>query len=170
MRLYALLIFAIVFGTIAYALEPVPVNLWVSRTYHRIVDPTFGSATKSSLAVRTVIVAGDTFRVEVADTDASRFKGLSDRSSLGSERGMLFTFPRADRYAFTMRGMRFPLDFVWVRAGTVVGVTENVPAPGTNGTPQLVDPPAPVDSVLEVPAGTVGRVGIASGQALTVSP
>ncbi len=98
------------------------------------------------------------FRVEVADTPALRGQGLSGRAALASDRGMLFVFPASGAYRFTMNGMRFPLDFIWIQGGRVVGITENA-APET----QVVEPPALVDRVLEITAGEAARRGIEAG-------
>jgi uncharacterized membrane protein (UPF0127 family) len=62
-----------------------------------------------------------------------------------------------------MRGMRLPLDFIWISDGRVAGVTRNVPAtfPG-----DLISP-APVTQVLEVPGGFADRHGIKTGDRVT---
>jgi hypothetical protein len=173
MKLWVLLIFAVLFGTIAYALEPQPINRWVTNAYHQVTGTAIEQAAKLPPLVpivRTVTVGDHRFTVEVADTESTRYRGLSGRNALGPDRGMLFTFPRPDQYGFTMRGMRFALDFVWVRSGSVIGVTENVAPPEVNAEPQLVNPPGSVDGVLELAAGTVQRVGIAVGQDVVVLP
>jgi uncharacterized membrane protein (UPF0127 family) len=58
-----------------------------------------------------------------------------------------------------MRGMRFPLDLIWISDGRVAGLTRNVPAT----FPGELTSPAPVDQVLEVPGGFADRYGIKAG-------
>jgi uncharacterized membrane protein (UPF0127 family) len=112
----------------------------------------------------TLTVGGHEFMVEVADTIPLRERGLSGRENLEDGRGMLFVFGAAGRHAFWMRGMKIPLDFIWIKDGRVVGVTENVPPPsGSLLSLPMYYPPSEADKVLEVAAGTVARVGVKVG-------
>lgn len=78
---------------------------------------------------------------------------------------MIFVFDRSGFYPFWMKGMLFPLDFVWIgRDKKVAGVTANV-APETY--PQAFLPPLPVKYVLEVNAGWVKEHGIKVGDAVS---
>lgn len=76
-----------------------------------------------------LLVIGDAvFVVELADTSVKRVKGLGERDSLDPQTGMLFVFESGRAGAFWMKGMRFPLDFVWIGDEcTVVDIAENVP-------------------------------------------
>jgi uncharacterized membrane protein (UPF0127 family) len=167
-RWLTFLAFAIIFGAIFYALEPSGVNEFFADLFHRtrgtVVNTGVQVSGTLSLEAATVSVGGQSLRVQVADTDAKRSRGLSGRTFLDADRGMLFVFPKPDRYAFTMRDMRFALDFIWIAGDRVVGVTENVPAPQVNATPVRVEPPQPVDAVVEVNAGSVARWKISAGQ------
>jgi len=64
---------------------------------------------------------------------------------------------------FCMRGMRFPLDFIWIADDRVAGVTRMVPPtfPGT------LTSPAPVNYVLEVPGGFAEKHGVQVGDRVT---
>lgn len=109
---------------------------------------------QSESAGPTITVDGRTIQVEVADTEALREQGLSDRASLPAGRGMLFVFDEPGDYGFWMRNMRFPLDIVWLeREGEgyrAVDITRNV-LPDT--FPQVFYPPRPVKYVLETNPG-----------------
>jgi uncharacterized protein len=122
-----------------------------------------GNAQK--LPVAYVRVGKAPFAVEVADTFMSRGHGLSGHAPLGKNDGMLFVFPSPSAGAFWMQGMLYPLDFVWIAGGYVVGVTENAPPMSTSGY-KLYYPPQPVDYVLEVNAGAVRYFGIKEGDAV----
>mgnify|MGYP001586068946 CR=1 FL=1 len=100
------------------------------------------------------------YSVEIADTVIKQAQGLSGRSSLAENSGMLFVFKNPSMQSFWMVGMQFPLDFVWINEGKVIGVTENVPF-----TPQTArqSPPSPANMVLELSAGSVERDGIKVG-------
>lgn len=106
--------------------------------------------------------------VEVAATEQERAKGLGGRDSLDPNSGMLFVFDKPGRPQFWMKGMRFPLDFIWIDGRRVVGIIENVPAPqkDPDGVLPLYSSTVDVDKVLEVNAGYVKSHGIAVGDSL----
>lgn len=107
-----------------------------------------------------ITIAGQQFVVERADTEPTQHEGLAGRESLANDRGMLFAFNTPFLSPFWMKGMKFPIDIIWIANGIVIGAVENaVP----NGGEALYYPPRPVDFVLEVPAGTVARLGIHAG-------
>lgn len=121
--------------------------------------------------LRTLQINSVTLKVEVADTQIKRNKGLGGRESLASDEGMLFVFPEADKRAFWMKGLSFPLDFVWIRKDTVVDLLYNVPPP----LPGQADANLPIyqskediDQVLELNAGTVQRLNIKVGDRVRV--
>lgn len=53
-------------------------------------------------------------RIEVADDEAEREKGLMDRTSLGKNRGMLFVFPDEEVRSFWMRNTLIPLSIAYI--------------------------------------------------------
>ena len=114
------------------------------------------------LAVISLKIGKTIFRVEVADTYIARGKGLSGHAPLGIKHGMLFVFPSPSSGAFWMQGMLFPLDFVWIKNGLVMGVTENALPMSQTGY-KLYYPPVPVDRVLEISAGAVKKFGVKIG-------
>ena len=112
-------------------------------------------------------------KVEVANTQSKRSRGLGGRVSLASDSGMLFIFEKADKYPFWMKGLAFALDFVWIRDSEVVDVLENIQPPAS-GTPDSSLPfygsNSPVDKVLEVNAGFVKAHSIKIGDVVKLSP
>lgn len=119
----------------------------------------------------TVFLGSREFQLEIADTPSERARGLSGRSSIPLDGGILFLFDAPDRHTFWMKGMLFPIDILWVRGDTVVGVQEHV-SPPPPGTPDaLIErflPPEPVDRVIEVRAGTVRELGGGAGQRISI--
>ncbi len=112
------------------------------------------------------ITVGQTvFAVEVVDTPSLRARGLSGHAPLGKKEGMLFEFNTPTKDPFWMQGMLFPIDFVWIARGEVVGVTENARPMSETGF-MVYPPPMFVDQVLEVNAGAVEKFGIKVGDAV----
>jgi len=116
-----------------------------------------------------VRVAGTPILAEVADTPDRRRQGLSGRESLAKAHGMLFPYPRPDRYAFWMKGMRFDLDILWARSGRIVHIQRRAPHRVTDPLP-IYRPREPADLVLEVPAGTATRLRWRVGDPVVVEP
>ena len=111
---------------------------------------------------RPIVINGHSFVLDVANTEALREKGLGGRESLASDRGMLFAFDGPGVYPFWMKDMKFPIDIVWLRAGSVSDVV-TLPAPtGTAYIPTHV-PSGPADAVLEFNAGIAEKTGLFPG-------
>jgi uncharacterized protein len=116
-----------------------------------------------------VTIGGTAVRAEIAADEASQRRGLSGRERLGADEGMLFLLAD-DSPSFWMKGMRFPLDIVWIKNGRVVDLTADVPPPRGNGAEALptYSPDRPADRALEVNAGWAARHGIARGDVVMV--
>ncbi len=121
------------------------------------------------IPTHAVVVGGQSFDVAVADEPHERAQGLSGVAQLGEREGMLFVFASADRYAFWMNDMLLDLDFVWIEGGIVRELTTQV---SSDPLTQQVSfrPSMPVDMVLELPAGSVHRLGIAVGDVVRLAP
>lgn len=125
---------------------------------------------KSTFSSPKLSIGKVTISVELANTDFKRQRGLSSRSTLGKDSGMLFIFPQAGKYAFWMQDMRFPLDFIWIKDNRVVQITHNVfPPSKTHGQPSIVSPRMEVDQVLEVNAGFVRDHAIKIGDPVVLN-
>ena len=123
----------------------------------------------TSLKEQKITIRNHTFIVKVADTDSLREKGLSGRKNLSPDTGMLFLFPQKGIYSFWMKGMLFPLDFIWIDGDTIVDLTQNVPPPlPSSSFPPTYAPKTSVDTVLEVSAGTIVQDGIKNGDKVTI--
>jgi uncharacterized membrane protein (UPF0127 family) len=130
------------------------------------------------LATTTLTVGNTTITVEVADTDAEREQGLSDRTSLAPGHGMLFVFQQDGDYGFWMKDMSFPLDMLFIsetqtpNVGAVVSVAANASPDSYNAADpnasQVFSPPLAVKYVLEVPAGFAAEHGIATGTVVRI--
>ncbi len=107
----------------------------------------------------------------VADTAPERYLGLSgwEREDLAGTTGMAFLFSESAIRTFSMRGMTFDLDFVWVLDGEVVKVDSSVPAPLGGAEPSLIaSAPEQADMVLELPSGQAVSLGFKPGVQIQV--
>ena len=119
-------------------------------------------------------IEGFTFVVDVADTHERQRLGLGGRDGLERERGMWFDMGGNRGATFWMRGLRFPIDIVWISDGLVVtGVAERLPFPEP-GTPDSALPVyssgVPIRYVLEINAGLAEELGIGEGSVVTFTP
>lgn len=55
-----------------------------------------------------------TVNADIAASAGERKKGLSGRESLEINRGMLFVFDESGNYPIWMKGMKFPIDIIWI--------------------------------------------------------
>lgn len=127
--------------------------------------------TPRSTKVEEVIINNVKINVEVADTQEKRSRGLSGRDTLASNSGMLFIFKTEDKYPFWMKGLSFPLDFIWIKNDTIVDLSSDVPPPIPNQTDQslsIYSSKVPINKVLEVPAGTIVNLNIKVGDKIQV--
>lgn len=111
-------------------------------------------------------------KIEIVDTQEKRNKGLSERDSIASDEGMLFIYPNLAKHPFWMKGMKFPIDFIWIRDDKVVDIIKNA-SPPQSGTKDEDLPRylsiTEVNKVLEINAGAVERLGINIGDIITIS-
>ncbi len=106
------------------------------------------------------------YRVEVADEQAERERGLMLVEQLPSDEGMLFYFEAPAEVGFWMRNTLIPLDLLFIQAdGRIAHIHPD--AVPHDETP--IWSGVPVSGVLEVNAGEAARHGISVGD-IAVSP
>ena len=116
-----------------------------------------------------IVLQGMPYRFERARTPEAQRIGLSGREALFPFTGMHFIFLTPDRYRFWMKGMRFPLDFIFVRDGVIVDLAKNIRSPRTpEEEPVIIHPVYPFTDVLEIPAGDVDQRGLRIGQKISL--
>ena len=119
----------------------------------------------------TIMINNVKIKVAVSDTDSKRQKGLGGKTSLASDSGMLFIFPKEGRYRFWMKGLSFPLDFIWLKNNEVLQINKNVPPPqkGQNeGDLPIYYPTQDVNMVLEVNGGFSDQNSIMIGDEIEI--
>ncbi len=102
-----------------------------------------------ALPRQTVSVEGHEVDCEIADTDASRMRGLMHREELPQGTGMLFVFPWSEQQSFWMRDTHIPLDVAFADArGKILNIEAGNPLSERKMLSQ-----GPAMYVLEVPKG-----------------
>jgi len=114
-------------------------------------------------AANSVVINGKQIELEVVESFAAITKGLGERDSLDREAGMLFVLPFRGIHTFWMKGMRFPLDIIWLDDGTVVDMVSLDPPTPESPQPETHRPAVQADSVLELNAGMAAELGIKQG-------
>jgi uncharacterized membrane protein (UPF0127 family) len=108
---------------------------------------------------------GEILTIELARTSEEQIRGLSGREDLEENHGMLFVYEQNVVPSFWMRGMKFPIDIIWLHNGTIVGIVEQF-EPKT--FPETVSPEVGVTEVLEVSAGFAREKGLLLGDKLEI--
>lgn len=116
-----------------------------------------------------VILPGQTIKVEIASTISARERGLAGRENLVPGRGMLFVFPKRGYHAFWMKGMKFPIDIIWIDGNKIVDIAPRALAPEDGEEPRVYRPRGEANFVLEARAGSAAMLGWKIGDEVTIS-
>jgi hypothetical protein len=101
-----------------------------------------------------------TVKVEIADDNAERARGLMFREQLAADAGMLFLFEQPQQLAFWMRNTYLPLDMIFIEPSmAILGIVENA-EPRTDTSRSV---PGTSQYVLEVNAGFSRQHGLTPG-------
>ncbi len=113
-----------------------------------------------------VVLKGERFTVELAETSEKQALGLMFRDRLDENRGMLFLFPGEARRSFWMKNTRIPLDIFYFDAQRrLVSVAENAPPCRTERCPPYPST-GPAKYVLELNSGKAAELGVRPGDEL----
>ena len=117
-----------------------------------------------------VELGGQRYRVEIADDDAERARGLMFRDELAAGTGMIFLHDREEPQAYWMKNTKIPLDILYFdNARKLVAQQRDVP-PCTAGNACPPYPSnAPARYVLELNAGEAAKLKLKNGAELKFS-
>lgn len=140
-------------------------TLFLSAGCNQQITPTQEVPFQASDYSHKLRIGGQNLLVEIAGTKAQMRLGLSGREKLDDNQGMLFDFGAQQTVAsFWMKGMKFNLDFIWIKNNKIIFITPDVPAPVlADENLELYQPPEPVNRVLEVNAGWAEKNKIKTG-------
>lgn len=106
-------------------------------------------------------------KLERATTAQQREKGLSGRTEMAYDRGMLFVFEREGEHCFWMKDMHFSLDMLWLdQDGKIIDIVQNA---RPESYPKTFCPDKPASYVIEVRAGVVNASKLKPGQFLEIA-
>jgi uncharacterized protein len=117
----------------------------------------------SELSIATA-GGSQTFKIELALSDAQMEQGLMFRRSLPADAGMLFDFKRPTNVTMWMQNTLIPLDMLFLDAsGRVIDIHERAVPMSTD----TIAAKAPARYVIELNGGTAARLGIKPGDQVT---
>jgi len=130
-------------------------------------EPTVGAAPITSAVIRTDD-GSVRLTVESADTPAEREQGLMERTSLGTDEGMVFLFEGPTDGRFWMKDTVIPLSIAfWDETGRIVGIRDMDPCAAdpcpTYGVAE------PYVGALEVDQGFFTEHGVVIGDRIELS-
>ncbi len=118
-----------------------------------------------------VELGGQRYRVEVADDDAERARGLMFRARLDADAGMLFIHDREEPQAYWMKNTRIPLDILYFDSALrLVAQQRDVPPCSAGDACPPYPSFRPARYVLELNAGQAAKLKLEDGTELVFGP
>jgi len=115
---------------------------------------------ESTLEIETQSGTRHTFRIELAETDPLRQRGLMFRNEMAPDAGMLFTYKRDRVISMWMANTYLPLDMLFIESnGRISRIVENaIPL-----SRESISSRKRARGILELNAGTARRLGLSVG-------
>lgn len=121
-----------------------------------------------NLKTETATINNHTFKLYVARTTKEKEVGLSEKTSLPEDFGMLFVFEKPGFYSFWMKNMKFGIDIIYINKGEVVTIYKNLVPEKSNKEALLYNPEEPADMVLEINAGLSQKYNLKKGDRVKI--
>ena len=143
---------------------------WIGKVLFRFVIvlflPVFFLAGCNS-KLKKLCVGDKTLRVEIAEKQKDREKGLMNRESLKKNTGMLFIFKKEGIRAFWMKNTKIPLSIAYFTEGKeLINIHKMRPAPDSQPFPVTYESFAPAKYALETNWGWFEKNNIKKGAKL----
>ena len=114
-----------------------------------------------------VELGGQRYKVEIADDDAERARGLMFRDELAAGSGMIFIHDREEPQAYWMKNTRIPLDILYFdSARKLIAQQRDVPPCSAGDACPPYPSNAPARYVLELNAGEAAKLKLENGAEL----
>lgn len=106
------------------------------------------------------------FIVDISNDECKRSLGLSGRTSISDDGGMIFIFEDDASHGFWMKDMNFPLDILWLnKDGEIIWIENNI-QPVTY--PEIYGENVISRSVVEIKSGLVGEGNVKIGDRVII--
>ena len=116
-----------------------------------------------------VELGGQRYKVEIADDDAERARGLMFRDELAAGSGMIFIHDREEPQAYWMKNTKIPLDILYFdNARKLVAQQRDVPPCSAGNACPPYPSNVPARYVLELNAGEAAKLKLENGAELTL--
>ncbi len=150
--------------TITALAAPLAALAFIGCAHAQPSDPTHPDAVVQYGGPDPIIIETDEgpveFIAEIADTEASRQRGMMFRESMAPNAAMLFDFEVEQPVAIWMANTLISLDILYVRAdGTIAKIIAHAQPLSRRSLPSDF----PVLAVIEIAGGRAGELGIAPG-------
>jgi uncharacterized protein len=135
-----------------------------------LLHPTMAASAQDSHGdskMVSITVGTTTIRAVVADTDATRIRGLLGWNNITEDTGMLLDFMLEGTYAIHMQGMKFPIDAIWIDSKGVIQWRYEEIKPNAG---QIFPSMFPSRYCLEVAAGFCRKFGVKAGDKVIFAP
>ena len=140
--------------------------------------------------ISTVSIDGKPFRLEVVDNNENRFKGLSGRTEIPADGGMLFVFPfqQVAIHEFVMRDCPIDIDIIFLDPSMRITAWHQMKAEAPRSEAEKVNEPAtrsnpgyeerlkkysskfPAQYAIELKGGATAAMKLKEGQKLEIDP
>lgn len=97
-------------------------------------------------------INGQKILLEEAKSQRDKIKGLSKRSSIDPNTGMVFFYESPAERAFWMKNVNFPLDIIFMNESQIIRMYKNA-KPCTTEICKIYPSKKLTDQIIEVPAG-----------------
>ena len=117
--------------------------------------------------IEKVCIKSKCFSVELAQSPSEREQGLSYRSNLDEDKGMLFIFQQPMITHFWMKDTLIPLDIIWINDRNEIIYLEKNAQPCNIEPCKLYGPDKPSKYVLEINANLSEKYGFSIGDKIS---
>jgi uncharacterized protein len=118
--------------------------------------------------VSSVVINDEVFKVEIADSQIERTKGLMFRSFLPKDQGMLFIFENTGRHSFWMKNTKISLDIIWIDEDSKIVHIHNEAEPCKEEYCNPIYPSKDAKYVLELNAGIAESLKLEVGNQIKI--
>ena len=158
--------------TRAQALIPISIAAVIIGVVGLMSIPSESKLESVEFPMGTIKVDDIPLKVQIADTEPRRVRGLMFQDQLPYDQGMIFVFDKPGLYSLWMLNMQFSLDMIWFdQEGKVVHIEKDIPpckTPLEITTCQSIVPDDAAVYVLEVTSGFVDQNNITKDSMLTI--